>query len=30
MGTRRLRELSACSAALDWNGEIPFLTAGKD
>ena len=30
MGTRRLRELSACSAALDWNGESPFLTAGKD
>src|SRR5262245_35218161 len=30
MGTRRLRELSARSAALDWNGELPFRTAGND
>src|SRR5262249_41975490 len=30
MGTRRLRGSSACSAALDWNGDSPFLTAGKD
>src|SRR5438132_3028884 len=30
MGTRRLRELSARSTALDWNGETPFRTAGKD
>jgi hypothetical protein len=30
MGTRCRRRLSTRYAALDWNGETPFRTAGND